>query len=141
MPFSTSPAPARFYHTNQVHFMRKDVAFNTPGIGTASTVVLGGFPANAVIVSAIVKVTAAFNAATTNVLTVGDTTADNTVIAAGDVNEGVVATTIVTAAVGYRFSATADTTLYVRYTQTGTAATAGAAIIMIGYIPANPPVA
>ncbi len=139
MPFSTSPVPARTYHTQQIHYMRADVAFNTPGIGSADTVVLGGLPANAVIVTCVVKIVAAFNAVTTNVLTVGTTTGDNDVVAAGDVNETVIGTTIVTAAVGYRFSATADVTLYVRYTQSGTAATTGSAIIMIGYIP--PPVA
>jgi hypothetical protein len=110
----------------------RPVAFNTPGIGTADTIKIGTLPAGAQIVSCIVRLTVAFNAGTTNVLTVGTSVGSNAdIVSASDVNEGVIGTTIVSTGAGLSFAA--NTAVYVRYTQTGAAATTGAAVITLIY--------
>jgi len=126
---------ARKNVTHQVNYFRASRAYNTPNIGTAGMVPIGTLPAGAVVTHALVKVTAAFNAATTNVVTVGTAAADNAVLAAGDFNEGVVGSTVTFAAAGY--SVTVDTPLFIRYTQTGTAATTGAVTIILFFVPDN----
>jgi hypothetical protein len=127
---------ARNDGSQNVHFIGRDIAYNTAGIGTADTVKVGRIPAGSRLMPAQVHVTTAFNAATTNVLTVGqNATADTDIVAAGELNEGVTGATIVTTGCALTFAS--DTDIYVRYTQTGTAATAGAATILIPYFPPN----
>jgi hypothetical protein len=121
--------------TQQVPYCRASVAYNTVNIGTAGKVPLGTLPAGAIVTHAIVKVTAAFNAATTNVLTVGTADDDDAVLAAADIDESVVQTTVTFAAAGY--SVDVATPLFVKYAQTGTAASAGAATIIIFFVPNN----
>lgn len=127
---------ARNDGSQNTHFIGKDVTFGTTGIATADTVKVGRIPAGSRLMPARVWITTAFNAATTNVLTVGtNATADNNIIASGDVDETTIGATIV--ATGAALTFTSDTDVYVRYTQTGTAATAGAATIIIPYFPPN----
>ena len=122
-------------HTHQVPYMRATVAYNTLNIGTAGKVPLGTLPAGAIVTHAIVKVTAAFNAATTNVLTVGTAASADAVLAAADIDETVVQTTLTFAAAGYKVSVA--TPLFITYTQSGTAASAGAADIILFFVPDN----
>jgi hypothetical protein len=133
MPVIGATLPARQYHTQQLAFLRRSFAFNTPLIGTAGKVPLGTLPANSIVTEIIIKVTTAFNAATTNVITVGTAAVDNSLVADGDFNEGVIGTTISTAQVG--FTSTTDTQLFIKYAQTGTAATAGAATVIVMFVP------
>lgn len=93
-----------------------------------STVTLESLAVGDVVVSAWVNVTTAFNAGTTNVITLGDGTTADKYLAAGDVTEG---TPGVTPAGGKGpFAAeTAARTLTATYAQTGTAATTGAATV------------
>lgn len=121
--------------THQLNYFRRSVAFNTFQIGTAGKVPLGTLPANAIVTSGFVKVTAAFNAVTTNVLTVGTADDDDAVMTASDIDETDVDTTITFAVVGYQPAVA--TPLFVRYTQSGTAATAGAATIILFFVPDN----
>lgn len=130
--FTVAP---RSPHTQQLPYFRRSVAFNTVEIGTDGKIPLGTLPAGAIVTGALIKVTAAFNAATTNVLTVGTATDDDAVITATDVDETSIATTVTFAAVGY--SVDVDTPLFVKYTQTGTAATTGAATIILFFVPNN----
>lgn len=128
---------ARRHSAQLVHYMRIGVTFND--IGIANGVGKQVLPAGAVIIGTDVVVTQAFNAASTNVLTVGTngTTANN-IVASGDVDESAVALTQnikpTSAALG---PLAADAQVYVKYTQTGTAASAGAAEIIIKYVPDN----
>lgn len=132
MSTGTVGTTARQYHMSVVHFLRKTVAYNTTGIGSSDTVKVGILPAGASLHPVKVRVTAAFNAATTNVLTVGTSSgSDADIVNAADVNEGATGATFVTRGCDLTFAA--DTTIYVKYTQTGTAATAGAATIEIPY--------
>lgn len=125
--------PARDISYGVVQAIVKSVAYNTLGIGTTDTVKVGTLPSGSQIVKSIVRVTTAFNAATTNVLTVGTSAgSDADIVAAADTDETVVGTTIGTRGCDLAFSA--DTPIYVKYAQTGTAATAGAALITILYV-------
>jgi hypothetical protein len=126
---------ARQPHTHQVPYMRASVSFNTLNIGTAGMVPFGTLPAGAIATHALVKVTAAFNAATTNVLTLGTAADDDAILAAADIDETVIGTTVTFAAAGY--SVDVATPLFLRYTQTGTAATTGAATVILFFVPNN----
>lgn len=131
----TSAVAPRSNLTQQVNYFRAAVSYNTPLIGTDGKVPLGTLPDGAIVVGLMVKVTQAFNAATTNVLTVGTAASNATVLAASDVDETVIDTTA--AFVGYGYQASGDTPLFIVYTQTGTAASAGAATIILEYVPDN----
>lgn len=100
-------------------------------------VVLGSIPAGAVIAGAIVGVSSAFNASLTNVLTVGFGAGLDEIVAAPDVNEAAVGTTTV-AHKGLAVPSV-DLSVRARYAQTGTAATTGAARVVVLYaIPFSP---
>jgi hypothetical protein len=127
---------ARNDGSQNVHFIGKDITYNTVGIGTSDTVKVGRIPAGSRLMPVQVHVVTAFNAATTNVLTVGTSTgSDADIVGAGELNEGATGATIV--ATGCALTFASDTDIYVKYTQTGTAATTGAATILIPYIPPN----
>lgn len=129
-------AVARQSHLQHVHYLRADVAYNTASSGTA--VSMGMLPANAVVLATDISIQTAFNAATTNVLIVGTSGDDDALVAAAGVDETAVASTRVTpATLAGRLSSSADTEIFWKYTQSGTAATAGAATITVTYIPDN----
>jgi hypothetical protein len=135
MATGTAATTARQYHEQMVHYARFAVNYNDAGIDTG--VAKQTLPAGAVIVGTDVIVTTVWNAATTNVLTVGTngTTANN-IVGSGDVNEA-------SAQIFANIPATApgplasDLPIYVKYTQTGTAATTGAAVVVVKYVPNN----
>lgn len=122
------PGIARQYHTQQVHYLRKRVNYNDSGIATG--VVFGTLPAGAMIVDQDVRCVTAFNAATTNALNVG-TTAGGTQLFTDAATAGARQPTIA------NLSFATDTDLYVQYAQSGTAATAGVADIVITFVPNN----
>lgn len=126
---------ARESYAQDIHYVGLTVAYNAAGISTGVRL-KNSLPNGAMVLWSMVNVTAAFNAATTNVLTVGtNSTSYNDLVAAGDVNEGAVEATF--GYLGSGLKVTADTDVYVKYTQTGTAATAGAADILVAYVNAN----
>lgn len=120
--------PARQLHTQQIHYIRKRVNWNDSNIATG--VVFGTLPAGAMIITQNVRVSTAFNAATTNALNVG-TAAGGTQLFTDAATAGARSPTIA------NLSFASDQDLYVQYAQTGTAATAGVADIVIGYSPNN----
>lgn len=125
--------PARDFLFGTVQHLVKTVNFNTLGVATADTVKVGTLPNGAQILSATVRIKTAFNAATTNVLTVGTSAgSDADIVSAADVNEGATGTTVVYRGCDLDF--TADTAIYAQYAQTGTAATAGVAYVVISYV-------
>lgn len=116
-----------------VNTLKKTVNFNDGAIAVGN-----GFdnplPQGAFISRVLVEIVVAFNAVTTNVLTVGTVGATfNNIVAAADVNEAVVGVYDVTRALGRSLTAAADVLPVAQYTQTGTAATTGQAIILIEY--------
>ncbi len=107
-----------------------NVKFDTTGIPVG--VSLAALGPNIVITRAVCKVKTAFNAATTNVLTLGTNTDANNLLAEGDITEGTAAayqkqTWVETASSG-------TTTVKAKFTQTGTAATAGEAEFYLFYM-------
>jgi len=131
--------PAREYHTRQIHYLRKRVTYSDNGIAGGSTVKFANaLPANAFITQTKVYVHTVFNAATTNVLTVGtNASTTNNIVAAADVNEAS-AQMFNVEGVGI-LDTSAPLDVYVKYTQTGTEATTGAATIVIAYVPGEAP--
>lgn len=115
----------------QVSCLFKTVSFDTAGIGSASTVGVGQLPAGSLHIQTAVRIKTVFNAGTTNVLTVGTATDGDHFIEAGDVVETALGLTLSDRNIGEVF--TSDTTIYVRYEQTGTAATTGEADIVFIY--------
>lgn len=92
----------------------------------STTVDLESLAVGDCVVQVWADVTTVFNAGTTNVLTVGDGTTANKYLAAADVTEGSTGVTPV-GGKGPFPAETAAGTLRATYTQTGTAATTGAA--------------
>ena len=100
----------------------------------SSAVEIGTLPANAQIVDINIDVTTAFNAATTNTVTVGKTGSAAAFVAStsvGSAGRASVATTGVYSA--WADTGSSDISATITYSQTGTAATAGAARVTIVY--------
>jgi len=145
--------PARSCQSGQnVCYARVTVNFNDPNIGNG--VWFDTVEANVYILSIDAYVTTAFNAGTTNPLTIGATKTGSDFLAGSGGTSG---TTFIplgstgifhlTTAAGLGLAATANTTLqtalngavpmYVRYAQTGTAATTGQVTIVITWAKNN----
>lgn len=115
-----------------VNTLKKTVNYNDTGIANG-VAFDNSLPQGAFIVDVLCEVVTSFNAATTNVLTVGSKANLNEIIASGDVNEAAAGVTRVTTGLGRSLAAAADFTPYAAYTQTGAAATQGQAVIVIIY--------
>lgn len=118
-----------------VHYLRRDLAFNTNG--AAGGVLIGTVPAGSKIVGIAIYIDTVFNAGTTNVLQGGTTPTGTNLFTSTDAAAG---------ALGYKTAANAagqgrgvvitqDQDLFVSFTQTGTAATTGAATIIVDFVP------
>ena len=112
------------------------VTYSDAGIASGVPVPGKLLPAGAIIVGTDAVVATTFNAQTTNVLTVGinGTTANN-IIASADVDETTAGLTKNVSPTGTALGRIAsDSQVYVKYTQTGTAASQGVADIIIKYV-------
>ncbi|NJO35725.1 MAG: hypothetical protein HC869_24250 [Rhodospirillales bacterium] len=108
--------------------------YNDPGI--ASGIVVGRLPANAQMTQALARVRTAFNAGTTNVLTVGTNPANyDNIFGTADIAEGAAGNNAAPFANLQDVQVEAD--VLVKYTQTGTAASQGKAVIHIAYTVSN----
>ena len=106
-------------------FYAGTVAFNTPGIN--SGVELCELPKNIIITRAVAVVNKAFNAGTSNVLTVGVNDAVNDLMGSGDIDESAAGVNIV-----HRFNQYGSGQIVkAKYAQTGNAATTGNADIYL----------
>lgn len=124
---------AQTHYESLVHVLRKDVNFDTAASGTPLK--MGTLPQGAVVIGTTIGIKTAFNAATTNVLIVGTAADDDALVAAGGVDETAVAVTrVAPATLAGAVAASADTDIFVEYTQSGTAATAGAAWVAVEYV-------
>lgn len=107
---------------------------NTIAYSDSSAVTIGTIPANAQIIDINIDVTTAFNAGTNDLISVGKSGSAAAFVANTDVSSAGRASVATTGA----YSAWADTgstevAVTATYTQTGTAATAGAARVTIVY--------
>lgn len=136
MATNSAGSVARYTHENQTEVIRFGVNWNDAGI--TSGIGKQTLPANAIVLRSYVQVDTAFNAATTNVLSVGIESStyanmiSNSAAAAGSLGlkVGVLSGTAIV-------PLAADSQVFVMYTQTGTAASAGHATVVIEYIPPN----
>jgi hypothetical protein len=135
MATNVAGGQARNLVWQSLHYLRKNVLYNTAGIATGVPMA-AELPAGANIMFTQVKIKTAFNAGTTNVLTVGTngSSYDN-IVSAGDVDESVAEATMVATGADVTFAA--NVRPYIKYTQSGTAASAGEAEITIVYAPNN----
>lgn len=124
---------ARIMSVNCAHVIRARCTFDTSGIATG--VEIGEIPSGSFVGGATVWIKTAFNAATTNVLVVGTTADDDGFVTSAGAAAGTT---------GFKFNLTgaqsgdtltADTKVYLKYTQTGTAATTGEAVVLVYYYP------
>lgn len=127
------PQPARQFHEQQVHYLRRTITFADVGL----TLDVGTIPAGSIILRPIsgVAVTTAFNGGTSSTLDVGPST---------DSGTDLYATAITLAALNFvaldetvTNLVTVDTRIQCDITVTGAAATAGVAEVIICYIPDN----
>lgn len=134
MATNTQGRPARELATQQTNFLRKTVSHNDAGIATGIPI-RNWLPDGAQILRTTVTIQQVFNAATTNVLTVGTNASDyNDIVAGGDVDETTLGATAVLT--GAKLNAlSGDKQVFIKYTQTGTAATTGRASVVIEYAP------
>lgn len=129
-------ATARKNSVQLVHYLRFAVNFNDAGV--AAGVKKQTLPAGALVLRTNVMVKDVFNAATTNIMTVGLAGVADNLIAAADVSEGATGLTQNIKPTGTALGPlAADSTVTVTYTQSGTAATTGKAFVVIEYIPDN----
>lgn len=135
MATNTTPVfpPSRRDPRQVTNTLRKTVNFNDPGIATG-VAFDNSLPQGAFITGVWVEIVTAFNAVTTNVLTVGTVAAAyNNIVADADVNELAVGVTSVPRALGRGLTAAAEVAPFAKYTQSGTAATAGQAVIVVEF--------
>lgn len=135
MSTDTTGSDARDFGRQVMHYLRRDISFDTPNISTDATIKVGTIPAGSVIHEAVVKVSTAFNAGTTNLINVGISSDADGIVDELDIDA--TAAEWQSSHRGSDLNFTSDTSIYVTYVQTGTAATAGAASIIIAYVPDN----
>lgn len=129
MATGTVGTQARELPIHAVHFLRKSIVFGDDG----STFDVGILPAGATILKPLsgVNVDVAFDAGTTNVLDIGTSANDD--LYGTDLALGSIAFVALDEAVA--MTVDADTTITCTVDLTGTAATAGAAEVVIAYVP------
>lgn len=135
MATGTAGSTARKTQLQVMHTIAFSVNYNDAGI--ASGVNTGKvIPAGSRINGVDVWVDTVFNAATTNVLTVGlNGTTANDLVGSADVNEASAQMFPNITTGGALGTLSADKPVWVKYTQTGTPATTGAALVVIKYTP------
>lgn len=107
-----------------------EIKYNTSGIATKASVGIT-LPKGAIVTKVVADVTEAFNAATTNVLTIGYSSDTDALMASGDITEGSIG-----ANVKQRMDAPlgSASVVYAQYTYTGTAPSKGKAVVYVTYI-------
>lgn len=91
-------------------------------------------PSGAFITDVAVEIVTAFNAGSTNAITVGTNSASyNNMVSSGDVNPAATGVTKVSRGWGRSLASAGDTVVNATYTQTGTSATTGQAVIVVTY--------
>lgn len=132
----------RLLNSQALAYYRLTINWNDPSISSSQYV--AELPANSYIYAIDAYVTTAFNAGTTNVITVGTTSSSHNELVASGVTAGTPGVYHLTSAAGLGLAVTENGTwlglnmpVYVNYTQTGTAATAGQVVVIIAYIPNN----
>lgn len=132
MATGTAGTAARQFHTQQVHYLRKSIAYTDNG----TTVTIGTIPAGSLVLKPVsgVSVNVAFNGATTNTLDIGPSTDSGTNLWMTVGALGAIAFVPLDEAVTMLVSV--DTIVQAAVVST-TGASAGTAEVIIAYIPDN----
>lgn len=133
MATNTAGSTARDFNKQMVHYLRKGITYADDG----TTVTVGTIPAGSLVLKPIsgVAITTVFNAGSTNVLDIGPSTDSGTDLWATDLALGTLGFVALDEAVTNLVSV--DTVVQAAVDLTGTAATTGAAEIIIAFIPDN----
>lgn len=135
MPTNTAGTAARQLPFQATHYLRRKVTFAD---ASGTQIKMGTLPMGAAVLGTTIAVKTVFNGGSTNVLIVGTLADDDALVAAAGVDETAVALTrVAPATLAGLVAPTADTDIYTKYTQTGTAATTGEAIVIVEYAPDN----
>lgn len=118
------------------HKLDVTVNYNDPNVGSGEQVV-GYIPQGAFVLRAYLAVITAFNAGTTNTLSVGFTAGGTDLFNAQAAGAPAVASATINETNAIADEAGGGLPVYVEYTQTGTAASAGQARLVIEYSPNN----
>ena len=135
MPTNTAGTSARQDPRQVVNTLKIQINYNDPGISTGIPFA-NYLPQGAFITEIISEVITAFNAATTNPISVGTVgPAYTNIVLATDITSGTPGVYLSTGAGarGRSLTAAGDVLPYVKYAPTGTAPTTGKAIIIIKY--------
>lgn len=134
---STATFSARQNTTQQTNYHRFTINWNDARI--SSGVKFGRLPSNAFITQISCHVTTAFNAGTTNVVTLSPDNTNPTIIGPSSLDESSATFQNITTAAGLGVAVTSagEVDLYAKYAQTGSAATAGSVTCVLEYIPNN----
>jgi len=115
-----------------VGHIRRTITFDASGVGTGLGIPIGALEAGAIPIRAYVTIQTAFNAATTNVLVVGTDDDDDGFVTSTNAAAGTVGLKAGTGAL-LGFPLATNEVVYVKYTQTGTAATTGKATAVVEF--------
>lgn len=142
MATNTAGTTAREHPLQFLSYIRKNIDYNTPNIGTDATVEVGVLPAGARIVFTQVFVKTAFNGTGNNIIDVGISGTDDALVDGGTTGEGDgdVDSSATGSTVVYRggdLDITADTPIYVTYTDSNSDASAGEADIIVFFTQDN----
>ena len=133
----TKTPPIRALGTQQLGYYRLTINYNDANIGAGQQ--FGALDKLTYIYAVDCYVTTAFNAVTTNVVTIGTTKANANEIVGSGITAGTIGVYHLTSAAGLGLAVTqtGPITLWAKYTQTGTAATAGSVTCMIAFATNN----
>jgi hypothetical protein len=128
---------ARQTPDQQISYYRITINFNDPNIG--SGVQFGALTANTYIFAIDAYVTVAFNAGSTNTITLGTTKANANEIVASGITAATPGVYHLTSAAGLGLAVTSGTAvnLWAKYAQTGSVAGTGAVTIIIAFVTNN----
>ncbi len=123
--------PAREYHTQQLHYLRKNIDFNDTG-----AITVGKIPAGSIVIGAGVVVSTAWNSGTSDVLDIGTSGDDDGF--ATDLSLRTIGNIVWDElATSNDLYVSSDTTIIATPASTGTAASAGVGHVYVTYIPNN----
>lgn len=135
MATGTTPVfpPSRRDPRQVSNTLKLTLNYNDTNVATADAFA-NSLPLGAFITDVAVEIVVAFNAGTTNAITVGTNSASyNNMVSSGDVVPTSTGVTKVSRGWGRSIAASAEQAVNATYTQTGTSATTGQAVVVITY--------
>lgn len=116
-----------------VNYSRRPIAYNTPGLLTALTFVVGALPAGSFIRETIIRVTTAFNDSGTDTLKVGHSDDDDVLSETGDSDLTTAGTYLIARGAGTTIAAARN--FYALYTAQNSDPSAGVGYVIIVHMP------